>query len=59
MNDSHYYEKNLLWNQDTKEILSSSGIPHQIEVATPLEFPKEIKAKWTPEHQFATAINSC
>lgn len=59
MSDIHYYEVNLLWNQDTRGTLSAPGIPHQIEVATPPEFPKGVKEKWTPEHLFVAAINSC
>ena len=59
MNDTHYYEVNLLWDSDTRGRLSSPVIPSQIEVATPPEFPNGVKEKWTPEHLFVAAVNSC
>ena len=59
MNDTHYYEVNLLWESDTRGRLSSPVIPSQIEVATPPEFPNGVKEKWTPEHLFVAAVNSC
>jgi len=58
-NDIHYYEVNLLWNTSTRGTLSSPVIPSEIEVSTPPEFPKGIKEKWTPEHLFVAAVNSC
>lgn len=59
MSDTHYYEVNLLWDSDTRGRLSSPVIPGQIEVATPPEFPNGVKEKWTPEHLFVAAVNSC
>jgi organic hydroperoxide reductase OsmC/OhrA len=59
MNEVHYYEVNLLWNSATQGTLSSPAIASSIEVVTPPEFPKGIKEKWTPEHLFVAAINSC
>lgn len=59
MNDTHYYEVNLLWKSATEGTLSSPVIESQIEVVTPPEFPKGIKEKWTPEHLFIAAVNSC
>ena len=59
MNDAHYYEVNLLWNSGTQGTLSSPKTPDKIEVATPPEFPKGVKEKWTPEHLFVAAVNSC
>jgi organic hydroperoxide reductase OsmC/OhrA len=59
MDDTHYYEVNLLWNSATQGTLSSPVIPSKIEVVTPPEFPKGIKEKWTPEHLFVAAVNSC
>ncbi len=59
MNDTHYYEVNLLWNSDTRGTLTSPATPSQIEVATPPEFPNGVKEKWTPEHLFVAAVNSC
>ena len=59
MNDEHYYEVNLLWNSATQGTLSSPVITNKIEVVTPPEFPNGIKEKWTPEHLFVAAMNSC
>jgi len=59
MDDIHYYEVNLLWNSVTLGTLSSPIVESTIEVATPPEFPKGIKEKWTPEHLFVAAVNSC
>jgi organic hydroperoxide reductase OsmC/OhrA len=59
MTDTHFYEVNLLWNSATKGTLSSPVIESEIEVVTPPEFPKGIKEKWTPEHLFIAAVNSC
>jgi len=59
MSDKHTYEVNLLWETATQGAISSPVIPSQIEVATPPEFPNGIKEKWTPEHLFVAAVNSC
>ena len=59
MKDTHYYEVNLLWNSATQGTVSSPLIASKIEVVTPPEFPNGIKEKWTPEHLFVAAVNSC
>ncbi len=59
MDDTHYYEVNLLWESDTRGKLSSPVLPDKIEVATPPEFPQGTKEIWTPEHLFVAAVNSC
>ena len=59
MNDTHYYEVNLQWNWATQGTLSSPVIASKIEVVTPPEFMNGIKEKWTPEHLFVAAVNSC
>ncbi|MCC7030348.1 MAG: OsmC family protein [Chitinophagaceae bacterium] len=59
MNDKHFYEVNLTWNTATQGTLSSPAITGNIEVVTPPEFPKGMKEKWTPEHLFVAAVNSC
>jgi organic hydroperoxide reductase OsmC/OhrA len=59
MKDTHFYEVNLTWNTATQGTLSSPVITSKIEVVTPPEFPKGMKEKWTPEHLFVAAINSC
>ena len=59
MDNTHFYEVNLVWNFSTQGTLSSPIIPATIEVVTPPEFPKGIKEKWKPEHLFVVAINAC
>lgn len=59
MENTHYYEVNLLWDSATQGTLSSPVIVDKIEVVTPPEFPKGIKEKWTPEHLFVASVNAC
>ncbi len=59
MSDIHYYEVDLLWDSRTQGTLSSPVITSKIDVVTPPEFPNGIKEKWTPEHLFVSAVNSC
>jgi len=59
MNDTHFYEVNLKWDSLTKGFLSSPSTLDNAQVATPPKFPKGIKEKWTPEHLFVAAVNSC
>jgi organic hydroperoxide reductase OsmC/OhrA len=59
MDETHYYEVNLLWNSATRGTLSSPVIDDKIEVTSPPLFPIGIKEKWTPEHLFVAAVNSC
>lgn len=57
--NTHTYEVNLKWDALIMETLSSTILPNKIEVATPPKFSKGIKEKWTPEHLFVAAVNSC
>jgi peroxiredoxin-like protein len=59
MPDIHNYEVNLEWKEDRKGIVSSPVLTHQIEVATPPEFPKGMAGIWSPEHLLIAAVNSC
>lgn len=59
MTDPHYYEVNLLWNAATQGTISSPGIASEIEVETTPKSPSIKKEKWTPEHLFIAALNSC
>ena len=59
MDNTHYYEVNLRWNSATQGTLSSPAIAGKIEVETPTGILKRIKEKWTPEHLFVAAVNSC
>jgi len=59
MNDTYFYEVSLLWDFETKGTLRSQVTADTIEVVTPVEFPKGMKGKWTPEHLFVAAVSSC
>jgi organic hydroperoxide reductase OsmC/OhrA len=59
MEDLHFYEVNLFWNTATHGTLISPVIPSTAKEPTPLTFPKRRKEKWTPEHLFVGAVNSC
>lgn len=63
--EAHYYEVNIIWNQDRKGIMCSPDI-HPVmggngclEVATPPQFNKGIPGRWSPEHLFTAAVSSC
>jgi len=59
MNETHSYEVNLQWEQNTKGTLSSPVLPSKIEVATPPDFPNGIAGIWSPEHLFVASVNAC
>ncbi len=59
MDKTHFYEVNLLWNAATQGTLCSPKIASKIKVDTPPEFTNGTKEKWTPEHLFIAAVNSC
>lgn len=57
--EPHFYEVNIEWRQARKGLMTAAGIQHQIEVATPPQFPKGIEGVWSPEHLFGAAVNGC
>lgn len=59
MEDTHQYEVNIEWNNDRKGSLSSPTLMHNIDVATPPEFPKGMPGIWSPEHLYVASVNSC
>lgn len=59
MAQEHFYEVSIQWTSDRKGIISSPVLNHEIEVATPPEFPKGIAGIWSPEHLFVAAVNTC
>lgn len=59
MSDLHTYQVKLNWVEDRKGIIQSDVLESKIEVVTPPEFPKGIAGKWSPEHLFIAAVNSC
>lgn len=59
MSDQHKYQVKLNWIEDRKGVIQSEVLDSKIEVVTPPEFPKGIEGKWSPEHLFVAAVNSC
>jgi len=59
MNDIDYYEVNLLWDSITRGTINSPVFSGENEDATSTEFSKVTKVKWTSEHLFVAALNSC
>ena len=64
--DIHYYQVDVVWNQDRKGVMCSPELNNGtvsnkgcIEVATPPEFPKGIAGIWSPEHLFTASVASC
>lgn len=59
MNETHYYEVGVTWNEARKGTLSSPVLDQTIDVATPPEFTGGIPGIWSPEHLLIAAVNSC
>lgn len=59
MNETHYYEVGVTWNEARKGTLSSPALDQTIEVVTPPEFAGGIAGIWSPEHLLIAAVNSC
>ncbi len=58
-NTEYYYEVSLNWQSDQKGILDSPALNYTVDVAAPIQFSKDIKTEWSPEHLFVAAVNSC
>ncbi|MCB0488308.1 MAG: OsmC family protein [Cyclobacteriaceae bacterium] len=56
---THSYSVNLSWQRDRQGLLTSRELDSELEVATPLPFPKGVEGVWSPEHLFTAAISSC
>ncbi|MBS1917708.1 MAG: OsmC family protein [Bacteroidetes bacterium] len=59
MENTHFYEVNVSWEQGRKGLMSSPVLNEHIEVATPPEFSNGIPGIWSPEHLLVAAVNSC
>ncbi|PBQ30695.1 osmotically inducible protein OsmC [Sphingobacteriaceae bacterium] len=59
METKHFYEIDVDWVTDRKGLMNSPVLKHNLEVATPPEFPKGMEGIWSPEHLFVAAVNSC
>lgn len=59
MENEHFYEVNLKWNEGRVGELSSPDLNDKILCATPPQFPNGVPNIWSPEHLYAAAINSC
>ncbi len=59
MENAHFYEVDVTWEEGRKGSMSSPALNNNIEVATPPEFAKGIAGIWSPEHLLVAAVNSC
>ncbi len=59
MENAHFYEVDVTWEEGRKGSMSSPVLNNNIEVATPPEFTKGIAGIWSPEHLLVAAVNSC
>ena len=59
MEQEHFYNVTIKWEQERIGNLSSPELDSSIEVATPPEFPKGVAGIWSPEHLLVAAVNSC
>lgn len=57
--EEHIYEVSVDWKDTRRGTLHAEGIDADVEVVTPPEFAKGIEGKWSPEHLFVAAVNSC
>lgn len=57
--DAHYYNVELRWIEDRKGELYGDYFDTNLEVATPLPFPKGTIGKWSPEHLLTASVSSC
>lgn len=58
MENIHYYNINVKWDEGRKGTLSAESLP-DIKVATPPEFPKGVPGIWSPEHLFVSSVAIC
>ncbi len=58
MNNTHYYEVNLLWDSEKQGTLSAPVTISKIDIVKATKFPKEKMEKWTPEHLSIAAASS-
>jgi organic hydroperoxide reductase OsmC/OhrA len=58
MNDVHYYNTEVRWEQGRRGTLTAPDMS-PIIVATPPEFPKGEPYIWSPEHLYVASANSC
>lgn len=58
MDDIHYYQTSLKWNEGRIGTLSAETLD-SFKVATPPEFPKGVPNTWSPEHLYVASLNAC
>jgi len=58
MENVHYYNVNVKWDEGRTGTLSSNTLP-DIKVATPPEFAKGVPGIWSPEHLFVSSVAIC
>lgn len=61
--EPHYFNVDVNWKKNRLGEMCSPELNLEtnncIEIATPPEFPKGMPGKWSPEHLFTAAVNSC
>ncbi len=57
--ETHEYPVHLTWTAGRRGQLSSPELDHQLEVATPPQFPSGVAGVWSPEHYYTAAVVSC
>ena len=55
---SHTFEVNARWREGLRGEATASGATHSVPFAVPKEFGGP-GGEWTPEHLFASGVNTC
>ena len=59
MDNVHFYNTDIKWEQGRRGTLTSPVLSTPITVATPPEFSKGEPNVWSPEHLYVAAANRC
>ncbi|OGU33063.1 MAG: osmotically inducible protein OsmC [Ignavibacteria bacterium GWA2_35_9] len=59
MDNVHFYNTDIKWEQGRRGTLTSPVLSTPITVATPPEFSKGEPNVWSPEHLYVAAANGC
>ena len=59
MDNVHFYNTDIKWEQGRRGTLTSPVLSTPITVATPPEFSKGEPNIWSPEHLYVAAANGC
>lgn len=56
---SHTYNINIYWKEGRLGTISSPELDHDLDVATPPQFPGGVEGVWSPEHLYVASLASC